>query len=118
MDQNGHSLELVRSKRAASFVGAARVLCLSLDGPKTSAIELSRHARSDVAIKVSQSSVRAVAAKRSPRSRNVSTVGSCRKCRCQEGALASWRRSEAGGDSGAERQAIGWPGRLPTSGLV
>ena len=32
-----------------------------------------------------------------------------RKCRCQEGALASWRRSEAGGDSGAERQAIGWP---------
>ncbi len=34
------------------------------------------------------------AAKRRPRSRNVSTAGSCRKCRCQEGALASWRRSE------------------------
>ena len=25
---------------------------------------------------------------------NVSAVGSCRKCRCREGALASWRRSE------------------------
>jgi hypothetical protein len=58
------------------------------------------------------------AAKRRPRSRNVSTAGSCRKCRCQEGALASWRRSETATPK-LKGQAIGWAriGRLPTSGL-
>ena len=58
------------------------------------------------------------AAKRRPRSRNVSTAGSCRKCRCQEGALASWRRSETATPKLKGRRGWARIGRLPTSGLV
>ena len=47
------------------------------------------------------------AAKRRPRSRNVSTVRSCRKCRCQEGALASWRRSETATPKLKGRRSVG-----------
>jgi hypothetical protein len=47
------------------------------------------------------------AAKRRPRSRNVSTAGSCRKCRCQEGALASRRRSETATPKLKGRRSVG-----------